>query len=151
MILMKRKGFGKKFRFIEEIATADIAFEAYGSNENELFENAALAIEEITIDTSNVKPKVKKKIRVEAAELDKLLFDFLSELVYFKDADALVFSSFKVLIKKNKTYKLEAQVAGERFDAKPNELRDDIKAITWHMFRLEQTPKGWKCRIVVDV
>ena len=148
---MPKPDFSKKFRFLEEIATADVAFEAYGSSESELFENAALAVEETMVRTSNVKPKVKKKIEFEADELDKLLFDFLSELVYFKDADALLFSTFKVDIKKDKKYVLVAEVAGEAMDAARHELRNDVKAITWHMFKVEHTPKGWVCRIIVDV
>lgn len=151
MVHMAKQDFSKKFKILEEIATADVAFEAYGSSESELFENAAFAVEETMVDTSQVKPKVKKKIEVEADELDKLLFDFLSELVYFKDAEALLFSKFSVKIKKNKKYSLTAEVAGERFDSAKLELRADIKAITWHMFKLEQIPKGWKCRIIVDV
>ena len=151
MSSMAKANFATKFKFLEEIATADVAFEAYGSSESELFENAALAVEETMVDTAQIGQKVKKKIAVESEELDKLLFDFLSELVYFKDADFLLFSKFSVTIKKNKKYKLTAEVSGERIDAKRHNLRDDIKAITWHMFKVEHTPKGWKCRIIVDV
>ncbi|MEM7813538.1 MAG: archease [Candidatus Aenigmatarchaeota archaeon] len=148
---MTKPDFSKKFKFLEEIATADVAFEAYGSSEAELFENAALAVEETMVRTADVKAKIKKKIELESDELDKLLFDFLSELVYFKDADALLFSSFKVSIKSNRKFRLSAQVAGERIDPARHELRNDIKAITWHMFKVERTPKGWMCRIIVDV
>lgn len=152
MVLMAKANFSDKFTFLEEIATADVAFEAYGSSEAELFENAALAVEETMVKTSGVKPKVKKNIELEAAELDKLLFEFLSELVYLKDAEALLFSEFKVSIKKKDTkYSLAAEVAGERFDAARLELRNDIKAITLHMFKVEKTPKGWRCLIIVDV
>jgi len=148
---MAKPDFGEKFRFLEDIATADVAFEAYGSTESELFENAALAVEETMVDTPSVKHVAKKKIVLEAAEIDKLLFDFLSELVYFKDAEALVFSSFKVAIKKDKKCALTAEVSGEHFDARRHDLRNDIKAITWHMFKVERTPKGWMCRVIVDV
>jgi len=151
MIVMAKADFSKRFKFLEEIATADVAFEAYGPSEAELFENAALAVEETMVDTANIAPKATKEIEIEAEELDKLLFDFLSELVYYKDAEALLFSRFKVEINKNKIYKLSAEISGEKFDSQKHELRNDIKAITWHMFKLEQTKKGWKCLIIVDV
>ena len=151
MVNMVKNNFSKKFKFIEEIAIADVAFEAYGSSEAELFENAALAVEETMVDTAGINPKVKKEIEIEADELDKLLFDFLSELVYYKDAEMLLFSKFTVNVKKNTTYKLTAEVVGEPFDSSKHELRNDIKAITWHMFKIEQTKKGWKCLIIVDV
>jgi SHS2 domain-containing protein len=148
---MITNNFSKRFKFIEEIATADVAFEAYGSSETELFENSALAVEETMVDTAGINPKITKEIELESEELDKLLFDFLQELVYYKDAEALLFSKFKVNIKRNGKYTLTAEVAGERFDSARLELRNDIKAITWHMFKVEQTKKGWKCLIIVDV
>jgi len=151
MVNMVKNNFSKKFKFIEEIAIADVAFEAYGTTEAELFENAALAVEETMVDTAGIAPKIKKEIEVESEELDKLLFDFLQELVYYKDAEALLFSKFKVNIKRNSKYKLTAEVVGEPFDSSKHELRNDIKAITWHMFKVEQTAKGWKCLIIVDV
>ena len=43
-----------KYKFLEDIAIADIAFEAYGKDLNELFENAALAIFELSADLDTV-------------------------------------------------------------------------------------------------
>ena len=34
----------KKFKFLENVAIADIAFEAYGKTLNELFENSSLVL-----------------------------------------------------------------------------------------------------------
>ena len=44
----------KKFRFLENIATADAAFEAYGKDLNELFESAALALFETMAETKSI-------------------------------------------------------------------------------------------------
>jgi len=151
-MFMPKRDFSKRFKILEEIATADVAFEAYGSTETEMFENAAFAVEETMVNTSAVKQTVRKNMRFESDELEKLLFDFLSELVYFKDAEALLFSSFKVrLTKEGKKLVLDADVSGEPIDHVRHDLRNDIKAITWHMFKIEQLDKGWKCRIIVDV
>ena len=38
----------EKYKFLEDVAIADIAFEAYGKSLNELFENAALASFELS-------------------------------------------------------------------------------------------------------
>ena len=40
----------KKFEYID-ITTADVAFVAYGKDLNELFENAALAMFEVMVNT----------------------------------------------------------------------------------------------------
>ena len=44
----------EKYKFLEDIAIADIAYEAYGKDLNELFENAALAIFEFSADIKTI-------------------------------------------------------------------------------------------------
>lgn len=140
-----------KFKFLEEIATADVAFRAFGKNESELFENAALAVEETMVKTKGVKQKVRKEINLADVELDRLLFDFLSELVYLKDAETLFFSKADVKIEKNKGYKLKAKIAGETIDPKKHELRNDVKAVTLHMFEVKKTKKGFEATVILDI
>ena len=48
-----------KYKFLEDVALADIAYEAYGKDLNELFENAALAIFELSADMKTVEAKKK--------------------------------------------------------------------------------------------
>ena len=140
------------FKYIPEIATADIGFEATGKNLNELFESCAYAVEEAMVGIKGVKPKVSKTIKVNDIELEKLLFNFLQELVYLKDADLLLFSKVKCSVKESKgKYSLTAVLKGEKIDTKRHELRNEIKAITWHMFKIEKTKNGYKALIIVDV
>ncbi len=139
------------FKFLPEVAVADIAFKATAKTVEKLFVECALATEEIMVNTKNVKPVVKKKIVLSSVALDKLLYDWLSELVYLKDAERLLFSKFTVKIAKSKGYKLTATASGEKIDRERHELRADIKAITWHMFELKQTKTGWTAQIIEDI
>ena len=45
----------KKFKYLEKVAIADIAFESYGKTLNEVFENSAYAFFDMTCN-----PKTKK-------------------------------------------------------------------------------------------
>ena len=140
------------FKYIPEIATADIGFEASGKNLNELFESCAYAVEEAMVDIKGVKTKISKTVEVSDEELEKVLFNFLQELVYLKDADLLLFSKVKCVVKEAKgKFSLKASLKGEKIDTKRHELRNDIKAITWHMFKIEKTKNGYKALIIVDV
>src|SRR3989344_3712345 len=103
----------KKYKFIDH--TADVMFEAYGKSLNKLFENAALATFEVQCDLEKVERKVKKKIKLKNEDNEKLLFDFLEELIYLKDAKYLLFNKFSVKIKEGK---LEAEVEGEKINPK---------------------------------
>lgn len=139
------------YKFLEDIAIADVAFEAGGKDLKELFESAALATFEVMVDTKKVKHKIKRKIVLDNEDLNGLLYDFLSELVYLKDTYGLVFSKFNVNIKENKIYKLKAEVVGDKIDYKKQELRSDVKAVTLYRFKVEKVRNKYKAMIVLDI
>jgi len=118
---------------------------------NELFENAALATSEVMTDTKQIRPSIKKEIKLENNDLGNLLFDFLDEVIYYKDAEKLLFSKFNVDIKKDKVYKLKAVISGEKIDTKRHELRDDVKAVTLYEFELKKSKNGYKARFILDI
>ena len=138
------------FKFLEKIAIADIAFEATAPSVNKLFEEAARAASDIMVNSKTVKPKLKKTIKMSANSLQNLMYDFLSEFIYLKDTKGLLFVKFSVKVDEKKC-SLVCVASGEKIDRKRHDLRNDLKAITMHMFLLEKRPKGWYLRIVVDI
>jgi SHS2 domain-containing protein len=142
----------KKYKILEDVAIADIAVEAYGKDINQLFENSAYAIFEESAELTKVEEKEKKSIKLNANNIEDLLFDFLSEILFLKDTHSFLFKKSVVNIdEKNKKYSLKAELSGEPIDRERHELRNDIKAITLHMFKVEKTKDGYKAMIVVDV
>ncbi len=138
------------YKYLEEIAYADVAFEATGKTLEELFESAGLAVTNIMVkEVKRIEPNVKKTIKKEAGAVDKLLFDFLDELVFLKDAEQLLFSKFEITIKDEK--QLVAIAYGEKIDPKKHQLIVDAKAITYHNFEVKKTKEGWKATVIVDV
>ena len=139
-----------RYKFLEH--TADVMFEAYGRDLNEVFVNAALATFDVQCNLKNVGNKIKKKIKLKNENAEDLLFEFLGELVYLKDAKYLVFGRFKVEIKKVRdNYLLEAVAYGEKINPEKHELKTDVKAVTLHEFFLKKTKRGWKCRVLLDI
>ena len=137
-------------KFLPDIAIADIAFEVTAPTLNKLFEESAAAASDIMVNPKTVKLGMKKTIKLSADSLENLLFDFLGELIYLKDTKGLLFSRFIVKVdEKKKT--LTAIMCGEQIDRKKHDLRNDLKAITMHMFVLEKRVKGWYARVVVDI
>ena len=57
-----------KYKFLEGVVTADLAFEATGKSLNELFENAALALFVSQVKLTTVTPKVTKQIKLKAKD-----------------------------------------------------------------------------------
>lgn len=136
------------YRFLGEIATADIAFEADGKTLEELFINSALALEDSMVDLKGVGEKDKKIIEIENKDIENLLYDWLAELIFLKDSEDLLFSKFNIKIENNK---LNAECFGEKIDRKKHSLRNDVKAVTLHRFKIEETDKGWKASVILDI
>ncbi len=140
-----------KFKYIEDKAIADIAYEAYGKNINELFSNCALALFDSMANLKTVKSNIKKDINLDNENIEGLLYDFLSEIVYLKDTDYMVFSKVKVNIKKNKKYDLKAIIYGDTINQEKQELRNDVKAVTMHLFKIDKVKNNYKATVVIDI
>ena len=122
----------KRYKIIDH--TADIAIRTSGRTMNKAFENAGYAMFDTMCDADSVKPLTTKRIECEADDLEQLLVDWLSELLFICDVDDMLFSKFKVKISGTK---LQAKVKGEKMDSARHHLKTDIKAITYHMLEVD--------------
>src|SRR5207247_6862085 len=83
--------FVMPFHYLEDVGTADIAFEATGRDLPELFTAAADATMNVMIDNLDaIESREARQIELSDDKIDMLLFDFLQELIYFKDARRLL-------------------------------------------------------------
>jgi SHS2 domain-containing protein len=139
------------YRFIEEIALADCAIDIDGVDLRDLFETAADALAELMVDPATVRRTVQRTIALDATELDLLLYDWLSELIFRKDRDGEVYTDTAVEVSGDGPFRVAAQLTGGRLDPTHVELRSDPKAVTLHQFGLERTDRGWHARIVIDI
>ncbi|MEM3030798.1 MAG: archease [Candidatus Micrarchaeia archaeon] len=140
------------FKYLEGFTVADVAFQASGKTLPELFSSAAAATESVMAKLETIKPRVSRTIRLGRPSLDELLYAFLSELVFLKDAKGLIFSGFKVKIKEERgKWLLEATARGEKLDPQKHALLMDVKAVTMHKFELKRTRAGWTARVILDV
>ena len=79
------------YEYLEEIGTADIAFEATGRDLAELFRDAADATTNVMIDNIEaIHARETRQIELSNDKLDMLLFDLLQELIFLKDAERLL-------------------------------------------------------------
>ena len=142
----------QKYNFIEGIALADCCFEAYGSNYNELFRNAAEATFSQMVNLKSVKGTEKRTIELKADNIEELLYNFLSEIIALKDSLYMVFNKFDVKVngKKNK-FELKADLYGEEIDQKKHKLGIDVKAATYHQFKVWKEGKICKARVILDI
>lgn len=136
------------FRIREDVATADVAFEAEAATLEKLCEAAGDATTSIMINPATLKEKKDKKFSVTGETPEKLLINFLNEIIYIKDAEQLVFKRYSVSIKGNV---LHCVARGDSLNFKKQEHRVDVKAATYHMFKVTQEKNGWKAFVILDI
>jgi len=141
------------YKFLEDIGTADIAFEATGRDLPELFMAAADATMNVMIDNLEaIESRETRQIQLSNDNIEMLLFDFLQELIYFKDAKRLLLRTREMQIeRKDEEYFLKAKVSGEQLDDTRHQQRADVKAVTLHGFSVAKRDDRWKARVLLDI
>ena len=140
------------FRFLDDIALADLAFEAEGGSVEELFRAATQALFESLADPATVAATWEQRVtKVEVNPAD-LLFEWLSDIVYWKDAAGVVFHDAVLSVRQEgSTWRLEAVLRGASVDQIAQTLHNDVKGITKHLYVVKQEGPRWSARVVVDV
>jgi len=138
-----------KFEYFD--VTADVGFKAYGESLDTAFENAALAMFNVITNTSLIKPLIKKEVEIKAEDDHALLFDWLTELLILHDSEYLIFSKFKVDIKKKEDeYHLKGELWGEKFSSNIHEARNEVKAVTYHMMDIKKN-NFFILQVILDI
>jgi SHS2 domain-containing protein len=138
---------------LEGLTLADAAFRAEEADLEELFRTAWRATLELMLpDPSTLRARARRRITLANPAVDLLLFDFLGELIYHKDAEGLLLGLERLALQGGPGgYRLEAEAAGEAADPARHALGVDVKAVTLHRLAVERTPRGWQATVVLDV
>jgi len=135
----------KKYEFLPHIS--DSMFRAYGSTLEQAFENSALAMMNVMIDTSSVSLVEKRKIEITSDELESLLVDWLSEIIFLFETEYLIFGDFKIDYIKD--YSLKAVASGEYINLSRHSFVTHVKAITYHKLKIKKN-KDFCIQVIVD-
>ncbi|MEM5786545.1 MAG: archease [Syntrophobacteraceae bacterium] len=141
------------YSFLDEIATADIAFEAWAETLEEMFAAAADATMNVMVENlESIEEKETREIRLEAEAEDMLLFGLLQEIIFYKDAEELLLRLREIKITgEGTTFSVLATGYGEKIDRGRHDFIVDVKAVTLHKFKVEQTSRGWETLIILDI
>lgn len=139
----------KKFIYPVDGPQADLTVEAYGLDLNEAFANIALGAFNAITPLEGIEPLESRIVEVRSEDYPALLYDFLDELLFIYDSELLVFSKIDVKIGENPLH-LTSECRGEYLDPSRHKYRIVIKAVTFHQMKIEETPKGWRIRVVFD-
>lgn len=135
----------KKYEILEH--TADLKIRVFGKNKEEIFSNALLAMAESMkpeIDFSM--PTQKKTIKIKSPDLEALLVDFLSEVLYLTQTNKRAYKEIK--FKKFSDTELKAEISGKKVER----FGEDIKAVTHHNLEIKQNlDSTWEATVLFDI
>ncbi len=142
------------YRFLDDIALADMAFDAEGDSLLALFDAATQALIESLADPTGIAATWRQAVDLEEPDIPTLLFEWLGRLVYLKDAQGVVFQRANLSVEQRpeqSSWHLHADVIGAPVDTATQDLRSDVKGVTKHLYAVTQDGTGWKARVVLDV
>src|SRR4030065_2490871 len=137
----------KRFKVLDH--TADIGLIVYGEDLRTLFENAGEAFFHLITDLKKVRRRVERRIHIGGESLDRLMVDWLSELLYLHDVENLLFKGFKV--ESVGEDGLKAIVRGEPFQEGINEIKTEVKQGTYHRIEVRQKNGRWGAQVIQDL
>jgi SHS2 domain-containing protein len=142
-----------RYEYLPDIAIADVAFRAKGKTVEELFIAAGQATMNVMVDDlSTIENKEEVQVDLSEQALDMLLFDFLNELIFLKDARQLLLLVKTMKISAEASgFTLHAVLFGEQLDPVRHPLNADVKAVTLHRFEVKETSEGWEATVVLDI
>ena len=141
------------YRYLEDIAVADVALFAWGETIDETFLAAADGTLGVMMeDPASLLGKERRVLRLDDSSLDMLLLQFLQELIFFKDAQRLLLRVRELQIREDDgRFSLLADARGEEIDPARHQLLMDLKAVTLYRLRVEKTMRGWEATVILDV
>jgi SHS2 domain-containing protein len=133
--------------------TADVGLRVQAPDLNALFADAGRALFGLMVENlDDVKPERTVHLTVSGGtspdQLDYLLFDWLSELIREFEAHRTILCGFQVQASDKG---ISAECRGETLDAARHRLGHEVKAVTYHELKLEQTHQGWQAEAIVDL
>ena len=132
----------------EEIPhTADVKIRAHAKTLDLLFSDAFDALMQVLYGTDR-RGGHRKEIRIDSADVESLLADFLSEVLFIAEVEGLVFSHADIRIEGNN---LIALLDGEPFDYKRHAEGTEVKGISYSGLSITRDANGYMLDILFDV
>lgn len=129
--------------------TADMGIAARAPDRLGLFAEMAHGLVVLMFGRTTLRPQRAVEIRLDGGDVEELLVAWLNEILYRFEVDGLVPADFTVHTLSE--HHLEATVRGEDYQPQRHPVQRQVKAVTHHQVRLEQTSEGWVGQVYVDL
>ncbi len=130
--------------------TADLAMRIHAENKSDLFKLSARAVyQAVGKPIAQDIPGEKYTLELRAGNQEDLLHDWLAEILYYVQVRHILFDRFEFEAI-NDTY-LKTVAEGRPLDLTRSEFEVEIKAVTYHHLKIEQTDQGLIATFIFDI
>ena len=129
--------------------TADLGLRVRAADLNTLFAEAGRGLTSIIVENLDDLHLVNDiPINIDEADMDYLFFDWLNVLLFHFNSEQWLFKEFSIEVNDSG---LAATARGEQASREQHCLSHEVKAITYHQLKVEQTVDGWLAEVIVDI
>jgi len=135
-----------KYELIDH--TADFGIRVFGRTLETLYENAAYALFDLITDSSCLDRNHTLPLTIEGEDKADLMFNWLRELLYLWNGKEMLVAETSVHIVSENCF--QAEICYDRYEKGRHEIRNEIKAVTYHQLDVKKKSKGWVGEIILD-
>jgi len=132
----------KSFEILDH--SSDIRIKAFGDTKEELFLNAMEGMNAV-LKPDLLKKTTNRRVVVNSFDLNALLVDFLSEVLYLSQVNKEIY--IDVVFNKFSDKELEGELKGNKVES----FSEDIKGVTYHDLKIEQKNGSYEAVILFDI
>jgi len=131
---------------------ADIGFQAWAPSKSSLFAQAAIALNAVMFDIDLPDANLAISLEISGSDLEELMYNWLSEILYLFDGEKKVIHEFEVVINQvDHGLKLVGKLKGEKYDLRRHQIKTYIKAVTYHQLSVSELDGYFRTTVFLDV
>ena len=135
------------YRLIDH--TADFGIQVFGSDPQELFINAALALFDVITDMDELTGRYSCHIRTSGEDWSDLMINWLREILYLWNGKERLVKSIQILSLSED--KISAKIYFDAYVPDHHTIKTEVKAVTYHQIQVKSGPAGWEARVIFDI
>ena len=129
--------------------TADFGIHVFGADAKDLFANAAFALFDLITDIDALKGLNEHEVHITGDDWPDTMVNWLRELLYLWTCKEMLVKATDIFYLTE--HELTARVKFDPYDPDRHEIKNEIKAVTYHQIQVESGPLGWDSKIIFDV
>lgn len=135
--------------------TADIQVHAWAPSLEQLFREIGLVLSRVMVEGPKINMEREIEVKMEAEDLEALLFDWLTEFLFYMDTEQLVVGDISIKSLKKSAdggWTIESTLAGEQFKVGRHVSGTEVKAITYSYMEIGKRDDGlYHLMIIFDI